>query len=135
MKLAPAISPVAHAILPVPHSGFPIPHAITPVTPPPGYLPPQEPKGQDGKIVNHQHELKITHEYIAPPISGNHQSHQPTATPRMVANSKGGGDRNVKRLPVIAGRGRVWSSGLCSFTDLCDTCGFLHYILLSLQLP
>jgi len=84
------------------------------------------PSGQDVNIAMYQQQLKITHEHVvSTPTAGHigpsHQSHQPTATPGMVARSRGGGDRNVRKLPDIKGNGRAWSNGLCDFTDLCGT--------------
>jgi Cys-rich protein (TIGR01571 family) len=81
-------------------------------------VPPGE-KREEAGVVTH-HELRITHEHAAPTLP-NPNNQQPSATQGMVVGSRGGGNRNVRNLPVIAGRGRPWSDGLCSFSDLCGT--------------
>ena len=109
-----------------------VPSKVSPDPPPPSYDPSHSgPNGRDLSIVVHQQELKITHEHVvAPPAAGHigvekvsYQSKQPTATVAMAVKA---GDRNVRGMPVIPGKGRAWSSTLCGFGDLCGTCEFHH---------
>jgi hypothetical protein len=111
--------------------GVILPNTGNNTIPPPGYTshnlstsspfhPISKPQDINGNIITHQQELKITHEHVVttPPIQ---QTEQPKASPGMFLGGKGG-DRNVKKLPVIGGAGRAWSNGLFGFTDLCGTC-------------
>jgi hypothetical protein len=61
-----------------------------------------------------------------PPPNPQYTQQQPQMQQGM--SMTGGGNRNVKGLPVVDkdGKevGRDWSHGLCSCTDACGTCEF-----------